>query len=330
MDNEKRKRKANMKDVAQLAGVSITTVSRFLNNNFKKMSSETAENIKNAIEKLNYIPNAAARQMVTNSSNLVAVIVANIDDYFSTELFKGASSILEANGYMAVLFDSNASPEKERKIIKTTSTYNFDGLIFQPNLSDMSHIFTEVSSDTPTVIVDRNLDTSMWPQVLTDNFESAKKTAQIFQDEGYSRVLILTSPIDNISTRRDRFLGIKSVIPNVEIIEIPDDSYNKKKIYQQIQTLLAEKDDKTLIFALKERWLLEFVPMLIFDGLIDNERIAITGFADTNTARAISPDSKFITQNPFLMGSISAEMILKQLHNEPIKNKKYVVPAKFL
>lgn len=140
MDTEKRKRKANMKDVAQLAGVSITTVSRFLNGNFKKMSSETADKIKNAIEKLNYIPNAAARQMVTNSSNLIAVIVSNIDDYFSTELFKGASSILEANGYMAVLFDSNTSSDKERQIIKTTSTYNFDGLIFQPNLSDMSHI----------------------------------------------------------------------------------------------------------------------------------------------------------------------------------------------
>ncbi|SCB90755.1 transcriptional regulator, LacI family [Weissella bombi] len=330
MDNERRKRKANMKDVAQLAGVSITTVSRFLNGNFKKMSSETADKIKNAIEKLNYIPNAAARQMVTNSSNLIAVIVSNIDDYFSTELFKGASSILEANGYMAVLFDSNTNPDREREIIKTTSTYNFDGLIFQPNLNDVSHIFTEIAVDTPTVIVDRNLDTSMWPQVLTDNFASAQKATQIFKNEGYSRVIILSSPVDSTSTRRDRFLGIKSVISNVEIIEIPDDSYNKKKVYQHLKNLLADSTDRTLIFSLKERWLLEFVPMLIFDGLIDNDRIAITGFADTNTARAISPNSKFITQSPFLMGSVSAEMLLKQLHNEPIETQKFVVPAKFL
>lgn len=180
------------------------------------------------------------------------------------------------------------------------------------------------------MIVDRNLDTSMWPQVLTDNFESAQNATRVFKEEGYSRVIILTSPVDTASTRRDRFFGIKSVIPNVQTIEIADDSYNKKRVYQQLKSLLATSTDKTLIFALKERWLLEFVPMLIFDGLIDNDRIAITGFADTNTARAISPNSKFITQNPFLMGSISAEMVLKQLHNEPIENQKYVVPAKFL
>lgn len=330
MVDEKKKRKANMKDVAHLAGVSTTTVSRFLNGNLNKMSDETANTIRNAIEKLHYIPNAAARQMVTNSSKLVAVLVSNIDDYFSTELFKGASSFLESKGYMAVLFDSNASIEKEREIIKTTSTYNFDGIIFQPNASDMSHIFSEVNTDTPIVIVDRNIDTSIWPQVLTDNYESAKSAALLFKNDGYSRVIILTSPIDSISTRRDRFLGIQSVIPNIEIIEIPEENYNKKKIYNHIKELLTDSHEKTLIFSLKERWFLEFVSLLTFDGLIDNDRIAVTSFADTNTAHAINPHSKLITQNPFLMGSISAELMLKQLNKEPIETQKVVVPAKIL
>ncbi|MDN6161456.1 MAG: LacI family transcriptional regulator, partial [Atopostipes sp.] len=153
---ESKKKKSNMKDVARLAGVSTTTVSRYLNGSLSKMSTETANRIKDAIAKLNYTPNAAARQMVTHSSKMIAVMVANIDDYFSTELFKGISSFLEANGYIAVLFDSNASLDKEKNVLKTITSYNFDGIIFQPTSSSMENINSEVSFDTPMVIVDRD------------------------------------------------------------------------------------------------------------------------------------------------------------------------------
>ncbi len=71
-----------MKDVAALANVSIATVSRFLNGDLSRMSTNTAKTVKSAIDKLNYVPNSAARQMVTKSSGLIAIIVANIDDFF--------------------------------------------------------------------------------------------------------------------------------------------------------------------------------------------------------------------------------------------------------
>nr|BAG14307.1 transcriptional regulator [Tetragenococcus halophilus] len=318
-----------MKDVARLAGVSTTTVSRYLNGSLSKMSTETANRIKDAIAKLNYTPNAAARQMVTHSSKMIAVMVANIDDYFSTELFKGISSFLEANGYIAVLFDSNASLDKEKNVLKTITSYNFDGIIFQPTSSSMENINSEVSFDTPMVIVDRDLDTTRWPQVLTDNYQSARNASLAFKKQGYEHVIVLTSKIDSVSTRRERYLGIRSAVQNTDIIEISEETYNQKKISQQIERLLHKYDNKkTLIFALKERWFLEFIPPLISKGYFNSGEVAATGFADTSTARAISPHSKLINQNPFLMGGISAELMLKLLRNEKIKEKRVIVPAK--
>lgn len=105
------KRSANIKDVAALAKVSTATVSRFLNGNLDRMSAATAERVRVAIDKLKYVPNSAARQMTTKSSNLIALIVSNSDDYFSAELFKGMSSILESNGYIATMLDSDSDPE---------------------------------------------------------------------------------------------------------------------------------------------------------------------------------------------------------------------------
>lgn len=325
---ESKKKRSNMKDVAHLAGVSTTTVSRYLNGNLSKMSTETADRIKDAVAKLNYTPSAAARQMVTHSSKMIAVIVANIDDYFSTELFKGASSFLEANGYIAVLFDSNASLDKERNIIKTIESYNFDGIVFQPTSSSMENINSEVNFNTPMVIVDRNLDSNRWPQVVTDNYQSARNATLSFKKQGYEHVLVLTSKIDSVSTRRDRYLGIRSVVQDTDIIEISEETYNRRKISQQIEKLLHQHDKKTLIFALKERWFLEFIPPLTSKGYFNSNEVIATGFADTRTARAISPHSKLINQNPFLMGGISAELMLKSLHNEEIKEKNVIVPAK--
>ncbi|GEN48706.1 LacI family DNA-binding transcriptional regulator [Ligilactobacillus pobuzihii] len=325
---ESRKKRTNMKDVAQLAGVSTTTISRFLNGDLNKMSTKTAARISDAIEKLNYTPSAAARQMVTHSSKMIAVIVANIDDYFSTELFKGISSFLEANGYIAVLFDSNASSEKEKGIIKTITSYNFDGIIFQPTSSSMENINSEIHFEIPMVIVDRNLDTTRWPQVLTDNYQSARKATLSFKKEGYEHVIVLTSKIDSVSTRRERYLGIRSTIQDTDIIEISEETYNRKMILKQIENLLNKNGKKTLIFALKERWFLEFIPPLLSKGYFQNNKITTTGFADTSIARTISPKAKLINQNPFLMGGISAELILKILKREKIKSKKVIVPAK--
>ncbi|WP_369404160.1 LacI family DNA-binding transcriptional regulator [Secundilactobacillus oryzae] len=89
---EEKSKTANIKDVAALADTSVATVSRYLNGDFGRMSPKTAQKVQEAIDKLNYVPNSVARQMKTKSSRMIAVVVSNIDDYFSTELFKGISS----------------------------------------------------------------------------------------------------------------------------------------------------------------------------------------------------------------------------------------------
>lgn len=155
-----------MKDVAALANVSIATVSRFLNGDLSRMSTNTAKTVKSAIDKLNYVPNSAARQMVTKSSGLIAIIVANIDDFFSTELFKGISAMLESKGYVGVLFDSNSDVTREKELMTIVSTHTFDGLIIQP-FSSVKVISDTIRRNIPIVIVDREIEQSPWTQVVT-------------------------------------------------------------------------------------------------------------------------------------------------------------------
>lgn len=322
------KKAATMKNVAALANVSIATVSRFLNGNLDRMSKTTASHIQDAINQLNYVPNSAARQMITHSSNMVAVVVANIDDYFSTELFKGVSDILEANHYTGVLFDTNSNRQREADLIKTVNEHTYDGLILQPFTNDVVQVQNLMRRNIPVVLVDRELERSPWTQVVTDNFAVAQKATRYFYSRGYTHVVVLTSKIGQASTRRERYAGIKSVAANVDVLEVSEESYNHTQIHQQLVELIANSTEKTLVFALKERWLLEFIPSLIFQGYLDNEHATATAFSDTATAKDIEPRLKLISQNPYLMGASAAEVLVDTLTGKDDHPQgKLVIPA---
>lgn len=321
---------ANMKDVAALAGVSIATISRYLNGETNRMSKVTAAKVAAAIEKLNYVPNSSARQMITKSSKMIAVITANIDDYFSSELFKGISSILESQGYIGVLFDADSDNDREKKLLEVIGRQVFDGLIIQP-VNDPQTIQQALRRQLPVVVVDREMDTGTWPQVVTDNYQIARQATQHFLDEGRTHIIVLTSDVHLARTRQERYRGILSVADNVDTIEVSETSYNHSAVYQQLKTALTRSTERTLIFALKERWFLEFIPDLINEGLLDGQQVTATGFADTDIARRLAPNTQLITQNPYLMGASAAELLLQELQDPKLdlSHQKLIQPAKF-
>ncbi|WEV70898.1 LacI family DNA-binding transcriptional regulator [Lactobacillus sp. ESL0785] len=332
-------KKATIKDVASLANVSVASVSRYLNGKSSgRLSPIKAQAIKRAIKLLNYIPNAAARQMVTNQSRMIAVVVANIDDYFSTEMFKGASNILKVKGYQAFLLDTNADQAQETDLVTTVSSKYFDGLLFQPLSSNLDIIEKEIVHDIPTVILDRQLPTTRWPQVLTNNFAVSKRATSYFLQLGYTDILVLSSKISIASTRKDRYKGICSLIDEKHIfpLEIDEEEYNYSAIEKQIESFLQNQrknKKKTLIFGLKERWLLEFMPSLYAKGYLDNKYVTVTGFVDTKTGKALFPGSKLISQQPYLMGASAAEILLNKLSAKGTDNeqiiKPLIIPANF-
>lgn len=320
---------ANMKDVAALANVSVATVSRYLNGNLDRMSKATAERIKDAINKLNYVPNSTARQMKTKKSKMIAVVVSNIDDFFSTELFKGISSMLESKGYIGVLFDSDSDPDREKAILRSIGSQMFDGLIIQP-INNPSEIQSSLRRTIPITVVDRELDGSPWPQVVTDNYDISQKATKYFLKQGFKHVVVLTSDVNSARTRMERYRGIESAAESVEIVEVPEKSFNHADVSGRLRKALADSFANSLVFCLKERWLLEFIPNLVIEGVIDNVHTTATAFADTDIAHRLEPKFKLISQNPFLMGADSAEMIIDLIVNdEATKEQKLVVPAKF-
>ncbi|MDF7682420.1 LacI family DNA-binding transcriptional regulator [Lactobacillus sp. ESL0679] len=307
-----KRKTASIKDVANLAGVSIATVSRFLHGKYNRMSQMTAQKVASAIEQLNYVPNAAAQQLITNKSKTIAIIVANIADSFSTELFKGASSVLEPVGYTTVMLDTDSQQQKEEHLINAVGLNTYDGLILQPLSSDVATIRDEVRRKIPIVILDRKLAYSPWPQVLSDNHSASYRAAKYFSQHNCTDAIVLSSPISVASTRQERLAGIKEVYPQATILEFNDES-NQDTVYQKIGKALTN-NQKTVLFFLEERWLLALLPRLINDKLLNEKKLQISGFADTDLISTIWPTAKMIIQNPYQMGKSAGQIMLNLLN----------------
>ena len=322
------KKRPTIRDVAKVADVSVATVSRFLNGKTQKMSDQTAERIRVAIKKMNYVPNSAAREMARNSSRIIAVLAANIADYFSVEIYRGVSSRVEEAGYISVLLNSGSSLTHERQLLHSINQHGFDGLIFQPLTSDTEQVASELTRDFPVVVVDRDLPRSAWPKVVTDNYEAARSTTEYFADQGFQRVVVLTSTIELASTRIQRFQGISQAASTIETIEIDENNFQPDAVYGALKKALS-RPGKCLLFALKERWLLEFLPRLMKEHVIDEKKTAVTGFADTALIGSICPYAKVVSQNPFLMGQRAGEILLQMLKGEKNIPEESVIKAQF-
>ncbi|WP_395320342.1 LacI family DNA-binding transcriptional regulator [Fructilactobacillus frigidiflavus] len=326
------KSNVTMRDVAEIAGVSIATVSRYLNGKNNHLSLKTAEKVKDAIKKLKYTPDEAARNLVTKKGNLIAVVVSDVNDYFSTEIFKGVSSALSKENYTAVLLDSDNNLKTELSILNSISNQRmFAGIILQPLNTNVKDLEKNLFNDISTIIVDREIKNGIWSSVVTDNFLSSQKACNYFKEQGLNKVIVITNQVKGISTREQRLRGIKSVYgENVKIICPGNNKIDYDKAYQEINDEL-DKEPKTLIFALKEKWLLEYLPRLSKDGTLkDNLSIQVTGFSDTNLNYIIQDQTKLIKQYPFNMGENAAELLLKNLnYDNNLISKKIELPAEF-
>ncbi|OEY82280.1 LacI family transcriptional regulator [Oenococcus kitaharae] len=317
-----------------MAGVSSATISRFINGKMNRMSKETAAKIADIIDQTGFVVNATARQLSTHNSQLVAVVAADIDDYFSTEFFKGASSVLEQNQLTAILFDSNSDKKRELTNLKIINHQVFDGLIIQPLINEQSELRQEIRQGLKTIIVDRDLHTQDWTMVTTNNYSISQQTAAYFRQQQFDDCIVISEAVTGTSTREDRSAGIRTVFPNASLIEIdnsrPFIKENEKKALAMIEKNRAAKR-KTLFFFLKERLLLAFFPTFMHHDLLSAPDIAITAFSDTAIVKRLLPDSKLIKQDPFLMGATAAEILADRINNQQtpnISSNQIVIPAK--
>lgn len=318
-------KKITIKEVAEEAGVSKTTISRFLNNNYGNMSKETKNRIAEVIERLNYRPSRQAQALKSKHSYLIGVVVADISNLYSSLLLKGIGSILEDQGYQMIIVDAANSVSQETELLEKLLDQSVEGIILQPSSRQSANYTFITERNIPLLLVDRQTEPEKWSSVMTNNIDATQEVIEKALAKGYENVVVLSEPIKDASTRELRYQTVKKTTEKAgkdcQLIELTA----KEQLADLLKPTLTSSK-RSLIFASNGRVLMDTLAWLIEEEIKVPEELGITGFDDWNLTALVGPGITSIEQPSKKIGEIAAQHLLELL-KQPQKRQEIIVPS---
>ncbi len=197
-------------DVARLAGVSQSAVSRFFTPG-TSVSRKTAEKVRAAAEKLGYRPNVLARSLITGKSRMIGLVVAYLENYFYPEVVERLSRSLQGEGYHVLVFITPMSAEDSDQVAREILDYQVDGIVLA-SASMSSELAARCQAlGVPVVLFNRTQDNPALSAVSTDNRAGGRAIAGLFLSQGRRRIGYIAG-FEGASTQRDREQGFREVL----------------------------------------------------------------------------------------------------------------------
>lgn len=312
-----------LKDVAELAKVSIKTASRVLNNN-ENVAPATREAVLAAMRELKYTPDPAARSLRAGHDNSVGVIVDSIGDIFFSGLVAAVEDVLGKAGFQTLIASTNREVSREIEIAEGFALRRCAGLIVAPTSTDS--LKDARLRETPVVFVDRFGELAGSQSILTDDFNLAKDATAHLIDHGHSRIAIIAD-IPVIETTRDRLAGYRAALTAAGIS--PDDSLIKsncvhaRDVLPALEQLLALPEPPTAILSTSSRLSLGVVPALHQFGRTD---IAFISYGDFEMASSLSPAVTVVDHSSDRIGRQAAELLLdRMLPEHQLETEKDII-----
>jgi len=309
-----------MKDVAKLAGVSVSTVSRVINNTLP-VEDDTRFRVEEAIRKIDFRPNLLAKGLRSKSGNLIGLIVPEIVHESFAFFVNFAEASAERHGFNLIIGNTNNDPDKEELFVRNFIRRHVDGVIFS-RVSDQSRIFRIIEeSQVPFVIIDRSMQREDVPTVVMDNYGAGVMAAEHLIGLGHRNVACITGPM-NIAIVRERYSGFRDRIlskgatlreSNVLEGDFKFDGGKRAGV-----TLLERRGEFSAIWAQNDLMAIGAMQEFIRGGVRVPEEMSILGLDNVTASWMVSPALTTIAQPFSAMCESAVEMILRLRAKETI------------
>lgn len=315
MEKEK---KVTIKDIAEMSGVSKTTVSFYLNGKTQKMSDETKHKIEKVIRETNYKPSMVARSLNSKSSKLIGVLIGDITNSFSNQIVKGIEITSDEKGYQLIVGNSDYRYDREESYIERMLSMGVDGFIVQPSSSFRKLSKKIESLGKPIVFFDSKLYDVKAKWVKTNNYEVTYDAITKCIEKGYEKFYMVTANPKLISTRLERTSGFTDALEdnNIEyetlIIENNED---KPEVIADFLDARLDFTKKNLVFV-PNCWALPTVFLALKYHKKQMPNLGLIGFDNTEWVNFSSPTVTTIVQPAIDEGLVAAKILIDQIERE--------------
>lgn len=320
---------ATIKDVSRLANVSISTVSRVINNT-AQVAPEKREAVMAAMKELNFRPNSFAQALVSKRSNCIGLLVGDLcGGPFFAQMMRGVERIVDEANKFTIVMSGNHEELRERHAIQALLQRQCDALILHSKALPDEELAELAQGDTPVIFINRLIPGAEDRCVWFDNQAGIETACQLLIDRGHSRIAFVTSDDDTFVDGRQRMEGYRVTLAKAGIAV--DESLIGKAFadeqggYVAMAELLERGVDFTAVLGFNDGMVAGAISCLLERGFRIPEQVSVVGFDDIPYARYTYPKLTTVKYPIEAMGERAAELALALLEGDPMPG----LPRKF-
>ena len=325
-----------LKRISEALGVSITTVSKVLNN-YGDVSDSTRQRVLDYVKKTGFTPNSIAASLRTKESKIVGLILPNVNHYFFNSILQGVLNSAEKAGYLVVVLTSKESYELEKKHIERLLNQKVDGIFISlsEETYNTQHLNSIIDSNVILIQYDKISKLIDSSKVVIDDREAAYLATQHLIDKGKKRIVHLRGPlIPQVAI--DRFLGYKSAledsgIPFDRSLVLTCPQGDDEEGFDQLKSLHEENISFDGVFAHADLVAVGALRYLKRKKIKIPQEVAVIGFSNWMLSEKITPSLSTVDQPGILMGEQIFEQFarerLQKVSGNPVQYKTKIIPT---
>lgn len=328
------RRHVTIRDVAKVAGASVSTISAALNNS-DYVSAEMRGRIDQAIKELRYRPNDLARGLRLQKTHSIAIVVPDLSNNFYIEVVRGAKDYSASANYTVLIGDSRESWEEERNYLDSFHRRRVDGIVRVPAIDALGGKAKSVLGGLPVVYADRYpfVRDSYVGRVGVDNSRAADSATRYLLSLGHRQIGIIAGESSS-GTSVDRLNGFLRALRSAKIK--PDRSLihtghnDMESGHFHAMQLLTRVDRPTAIFCTNNMMALGALAAIQEIGLACPEEISLLGFDDFYWATLLRPRLTVVRQPAREVGMIAARMLIDHIEGRPSIPTPALLPTQLI
>ena len=306
---------ATIKDVAKLAGVSMATVSKYINGG--NVRPENLDAIRSAIEALDYRVNPFARSLKTQRSRSVGILLPEITAPFFGSVVASLDRTFREHGYHTLLSCYSSSHGLERDNLSYLISHGIDGLIYAPeDLSAEEYYELTANCSIPMVQMDRSIQGVDSDTVLVNNADSVYEAVSRFVRQGHRRIAIVTG-LKSVYSAKERLVGYLRALSDNGILYddalVVSGRYQFATGYRAFEKLMELPEPPTAIVATNYDFTIGLVTAIREKGLSIPEDMAVFGFDCAEICTMMNPPLPVVRQPEEEIGRIAAQFMIDRL-----------------
>ena len=312
--------KTTIQDVARKANVSKATVSRVLNKN-PQVKKEIKEKVLQAIEELDFRPNAVARNLANSRSNTIALVVPDMTNPYFPVLARGVEDEAHKKGYMLFISNTDNNPELEKKYLEKLIEQQVCGIVLVTALGEEELLKHWGKYQVPIVLCERHIEHSPFDIVLIDDYKASYDVINAFIRNGHKNIVHITGPmwVDSAKYRKKAYEQAMEDAELNALIKIGEFTFESGKAL--MNEILDSGYKPTALFAANDLIAIGAMSAIYEHGLSVPEDIAIIGCDDTLISAMSRPTLSTIAVPAYDIGVRAVELLderVKGVQREPI------------